>query len=275
MIYKAKDPVYFIGDLHGNFHWLKEYIEKYDITDCTMVICGDGGLGFMKLSAVHKKLRDEIKLIRTLRKRKILVFFVRGNHDNPNVYDGKSINFRELKAIEDYSVISTPKHNILCIGGGVSPDRFKRKLEIMVSLSRYMKYHPFKTREEAMNEINLHYWENEVPVYRPDLIDQLTCQIDTVCTHIAPTFFPPGLDVPKKYLGNDKELRKDCITERRILDKVYSRLTNAGHPVTKWFYGHYHYYAVSQYRQVTGYLLDKAKDGNLSLKELDYDYSDI
>lgn len=269
MIYHAVDPVYFIGDLHGNFHWIKPFIEKHDLRDCTLVLCGDVGLGFRKLSGWLDLMR-ELKLTKCLRSRKIVLYFIRGNHDDPSWFNDTFLNTSCFKAVSDYSVICTPAHNILCIGGGISPDRYQRRLDNNIAISKYLKYHPHKTKKEAMQAVQLGYWENENPKFCPQKIDALTAQIDIVCSHVAPTFLSPASSVPKKWLEVDPGLKRDCCMERKIMDKVFQRLRKQHHPVKYWYYGHYHRYEMSEGKGITGYMLDMARDNRLCLKEAAY-----
>lgn len=267
MIYYASNPVYFVGDLHGNFHWIKAFIEKYDLHDCSIIFCGDAGLGFRKLKDWYGWVQG-LKLVKCLKSRRISLYFVRGNHDNPAWFDDKTLVTSCFKAVSDYSVITTPSHNILCVGGGISPDRYQRRLDNSLAITKYLKYHPNKTCKDALKEVQLGYWEDENPVFLPDKISSLTCQIDTICSHVAPTFLAPPSGVPKKWVANDRDLAEDCFLERLVLDKVYDRLVKLQHPVTSWYYGHYHRYGVSEYKGVTGHLLDMARDGNFCIKEL-------
>ena len=35
-------------------------------------------------------------------------------------------------------------------------------------------------------------------------------------------------------------LLEDCERERTILDQIFESLLEAGHPITHWYYGHFH-----------------------------------
>lgn len=267
MVYYAVAPVYFIGDLHGNFHWLKKFIEDNDLHDCSLIFCGDNALGAKTLKAWFGWIQG-LKLDKCLKKRRIGCYFVRGNHDDPSWYDDKTLVTSCFKAVSDYSTIETPDHNILCVGGGISIDRYDRKISNDIALHRYMKYHPNVSMKEAMKVVQQVYWENENPLYDDRKIDSLTHQIDTVCSHVAPTCFPPEPDCPKRWAELDGDLRDDCFLERRVMDQVLNRLLANDHPIRNWFYGHYHRYEVSEHNGITGHLLDMARDSKLCIKEL-------
>lgn len=267
MIFKIQEPVYFIGDLHCNFQWLKPAIEKFDLHDCSLVFCGDLGLGVMTRQSWFNWMK-QLKLDKCLSHRNVTCYFVRGNHDNPSWYDNKTLMLKHFKAIKDYSVLSTSDHNILCVGGGISIDRYDRKLENKLALFRYQKYHPLATPEEIADKVSLRYWETENPVFDQKQLDKLTVQIDTVCSHVAPTVFPPSPGCPKKWVEQDPELRLDCLMERNVMDTIWTTLKELDHPLKYWFYGHYHRYATAVEYGVIGCALDMARDGVLCVKEL-------
>lgn len=267
MLYKIKEPIYICGDIHGNFHWLKPYIEKYDLSDCSIIFCGDVGLGFKPFEAWYKWIHG-LKLTGILRKRKIDCYFIRGNHDDPAWFDDATLVTKHFKAVSDYSVLSSPNHNILCVGGGISIDRSDRKLQMRHSYLEYLRYYPNATVEEARLKTVQIYWPNEAPVYNETAIDGLTCQIDTVCSHIAPTEFLPLTGPDKYWFRVDPDLHKDCAAERRAMSNVLHRLLENQHPLQQWYYGHYHFYETGKFGNVSTNLLDMARDGTLFLKEL-------
>lgn len=269
MIYKIKDPVYFCGDLHGNFHWLKPYILQKNLSDCSIVFCGDIGLGFKPLETWHKWVHG-LGLTGELRKRQIDCYFIRGNHDDPSWFDDHTLVTRHFKAVSDYSVLSSPTHNILCVGGGISIDRNYRMEQQNIALHQYALYHPNSTRDEAMASIQQIYWPTEPPIYDECAIDNLTKQIDIVCSHVAPIQFPPFTQLDKYWFRQDPKLEQDCAYERQIMSKVLERLRHNQHPVENWIYGHYHFSDTGVADNVKYHLLNMARDGSLSMIGLDY-----
>lgn len=267
MIYKIKEPIYICGDLHGNFHWIKPYIEMYGLSDCSLIFCGDVGLGFMPVNVWHNFVSD-LKLVKCLKKHNIDCYFIRGNHDDPSWFNNKVLHTKHFKAVSDYSTLSSPNHNILCIGGGISIDRIDRKTQMQFSLSQYLKYHTSATLQEAKTKITPLYWENEAPVYNEGALDKLTYQIDTVCSHVAPKEFIPYTKPGKIWLKNDSSLLQDCENERQVLSNVLAYLLKHQHPVTNWFYGHYHFYENNKVGNINTTLLDMARNKMLFIKEL-------
>lgn len=87
------------------------------------------------------------------------------------------------------------------------------------------------------------YWNNEVPLYDGKQLDLLSSKyaIDTVITHTAPSFCElltkDGLNY---WIQNDSTLLCDIEAERITIDKIHAQLIQNNHPVSHWFYGHFH-----------------------------------
>ena len=47
----TKNKIYFTGDIHGEFMPLVFVLtERYNLSDCSVIVCGDIGIGFYKLN---------------------------------------------------------------------------------------------------------------------------------------------------------------------------------------------------------------------------------
>ena len=72
-----------------------------------------------------------------------------------------------------------------------------------------------------------------------DLQEQV--DIDSVITHTAPSFCEllskAGLS---GWAERDAELLTDCEKERETMDRLFEHLKAAGHPLSHWYYGHFH-----------------------------------
>ena len=145
---------------------MKQYKYPTDVrTHCLSLqeICG---FGFDKpgyYDQVYNSVADR------LRKANNWIVFVRGNHDNPAYYAEERINHARWRTVPDYSIISVYEHNILCIGGATSIDRYQR------------------IKENARNHVKdvSYYWPDEAPEYKPAELEAIpgTIRIDTVITH--------------------------------------------------------------------------------------------
>ena len=195
--------------------------------DNALLICtGDCGFGIKSLEYYMGMLS---RLNEILAKNNCTLLMIRGNIDNPQYFDGKTINFSHIKAIPDYSVILTKKHNILCIGGGISIDRSWKK-----------------GHEKRLGGKTL-YWENEAPILDHDKLNEIFqsgIQINGVVSHSAPTSVPVNNDNGLKYwVEKDASLEKDVQNERNILEELFSILKKNKEDIVWWAFGHFHYHA--------------------------------
>lgn len=213
------NKLYLIGDIHGNFNYLK-YMLK-DIKNAYLVQVGDFGIGFTGYINDKEILEG---LNNFLRERGCVMYAIRGNHDNPSFFDG-SINFDCLKLLPDYSVISLKGWgNILLIGGAISIDRVYRI-------------------EEARGGTNVYWWREEKVVFDPVKLDSIR-NIDIVVTHTAPDYcwpdnkkgFPPIVSGFFKY---DPNLLVELTEERNLMSQIFD-LINKNNQISRHYYGHFH-----------------------------------
>lgn len=187
-----------------------------------IVVLGDNGFGTASEAKIIKFLTDKNKI---LAYNNINVVFIRGNNDDPSYFDGEKINFSNIKAVPDYSVLETKNKNILCVGGAISADRtWKKEQEKRVSKKLF--------------------WESEAPVFNPELIKEAVEKfkhIDYVLSHSAPSFLNVGVDTSniKDWEEKDKGLQKDIDNERTCMDKVFECLRDNGSKPLFWGFGHF------------------------------------
>lgn len=265
-----------VGDIHGNFKPLVGYIKQYNLHNTLLVVCGDIGLGFNKLE-YYKQMMNILK--RTLSKYNCYIIFVRGNHDDKSFFDGKTINDKRIKAVPDYSVISVynindteqylDPFNILCVGGAISVDRVLRKPKNAAYLMHYLFTEGYNSAnvEEASKKCKKIYWEDEIPLYEPEKLDELkenNIQIDCVASHSCPSFCEPtGIHEIMSFIEKDRELEKDLEEERKVMDSIYNKLKEDGHPLGIWCYGHYHYHWYKMIDGVKFFMVDMERNGRL------------
>ena len=66
-------------------------------------------------------------------------------------------------------------------------------------------------------------------------------KIDVVVSHTAPSFCELNTHVGlESWAEWDPSLLEDVSTERTTMDRIYQYLKAQGHPLVKWFYGHFH-----------------------------------
>ena len=223
-----KKNVVICGDIHGEFETLVYNLKINNMTDSLIIVAGDCGFGFHKASyydMLYKRLAPK------LRTQGNIIFFVRGNHDDPAYFDGKTFVKKYMRCVADYTVVSVAGHNILCVGGAISIDREPRLREM--ELNRILR----------KDKLPL-YWKDEAPVFLPDEIKELTeavIKIDTVVTHTAPDFCEKrsksGLI---EWVKLDPHLLNDIALERLSMTSLYDELIGHEHPLVGWYYGHFH-----------------------------------
>lgn len=266
------EKIYCIGDIHGNFNAINGLIKQHDIKNSLLVFCGDCGFGFE--SNAHYTNTIFPKLSKILGKYNDYCVFIAGNHDDHDLFNSFTFNYKRIKTVPDYTIINTflssdkaiIHHSILCVGGATSIDRTIRIATNTNNAIMYKKYHDC-TLDEAKAFANKCYWENELPMYdeqRLKLLDKEKTPIDIVCTHTAPSFCKPtntsNIDF---WLKIDKNLLKDLNYERNVMDKISDFLSKNSFNVSNWCYGHYHFHNVEYINGVKFILLDMEKHGKL------------
>lgn len=242
--------VYGTGDLHGCFGELINFIKIKDITDCTFVVNGDIGLGFDRLASDNFNFKSMDMLGE---ERNIDFVLFRGNHDDPDRFENADQYYKGLKRVhilQDYTVVTFvneegERHNMLAVGGATSVDRFLRINQMRKDALKLAHFHrPTMTVDEAIKNVRQLYWPDELPTFVEGFFDDLAksgIKIDTVATHTAPSFcFPRDKNGLEMFLQEDKALEADLNAERDVMDRIYNRLKEDGHPIRKWMYGHYH-----------------------------------
>jgi hypothetical protein len=242
IIENNKKDIFFIGDIHGEFNAIGHWIKENNLSNCILIFCGDFGLGFSSVQGDIIQLTKQNKVCEEF---DVDCYAFRGNHDNPIYFDDKQplIELSKIHTISDYTIIKTPEHNILCVGGAVSVDRFNRigiYRENVASLMLRKGY----TKEKAEERAKKYWWEDEQFVYSESTVDEIKkagFNIDTVATHGAPSFCQP-LTKPGSigWSRFDIDLIGDLEKEREDFTKLLTHLKENGNNVTNWFYGHYH-----------------------------------
>ena len=218
--------IVYIGDVHGNFAFIRWWLKQGHHKNLTIIQVGDFGIGFKpnpedyELQILNKELGE----------RESILLVIRGNHDNPSYFDGNH-DYEFIKFLPDYTEMEIDGLNHLFIGGAISIDR-------------------------TLRTNGVDYWENEGFVGDLGKVRSLK-NIDVVVTHTAPNFVEPfGFDgIVYHYAEKDSKLLDDLRTERNLISEIFDELKKNN--VLKYhFYGHYHY---TTYNNVDGckhYMLD-------------------
>ena len=226
------------GDIHGDFNQLIfKLCVQYQVRDTLLIVAGDCGFGFENPGYYEDMAKRNSKRMSEANN---WIVFVRGNHDNPAYFDGRTFKHRRLMAVPDYSVIQACGHTILCVGGAISIDRRYRMDKWEAEQKK-----PFSTHHTPRDErlAKQYYWADEAPVYDDRELSSIneTFAIDIVITHTAPSFCAlQNKNFLMQFADQDATLLNDVQKERATMDELYNRLIYDAHPLTHWYYGHFH-----------------------------------
>ena len=224
------------GDIHGDFNQLVfKLCIQYKLTDTLLIVAGDCGFGFEKKEYYEQMIRRNAKRMNQANN---WIVFVRGNHDNPAYFDGTTFNYKRFIAVPDYTILQACNHTILCVGGAISIDRIYRINEWN---KRKYRVHSNESQENDISR-NL-YWQNEVPIYDPNKMNAIRAGflIDTIVTHTAPSYCELlSKSNLNQWAMNDPLLIEDIQFERRTMDMLLHHLKTDNHPISHWYYGHFH-----------------------------------
>ena len=223
LVFNEIEKIKVIGNIHINN--MKSYIDSLDITDTMIIACGDYHIGFDTFNNDVEKI---LKIEYQLEKNNNYLMLIRGNRDNPK-YFKKGSSFKEeliecannIYAIDDYSIIKTKNHNILCIGGAKTLDTFH----------------------------TISIWPNEM-VKRPDnnfyeTLEANKVYPDIIISHTAPLFAYPlefnkdgNPIVLNAFSQYNKTLKNDIYKERLLLKGIYEKLCIKNH-IKYYIYSHF------------------------------------
>jgi predicted phosphodiesterase len=230
-----------LGDIHGNFNFLKNQIQTKKITDCTIIQVGDFGIGFTYKENDEQTLENLNDFLKDVN---VTMLAIRGNHDNPSFFNG-DYDLSNLKLLPDYTTLNLEGNNFLFIGGAISVDRTTRIKEN----SSNIKYGGRKRC----------YWDDELVIYKPEITKTLT-DIDIVITHTAPDWCYPNNKLGfgsfvEDWAKNDQKLITDLSFERNQMTNIFLDLEK-NNKIKKHFYGHFHKSYFATFNDIDHHLLD-------------------
>ena len=229
--------ILYLGDLHGNFSLIHQYVKNYDIKDAHIIQVGDFGVGF----ALLDKERRTLGMFHDLFvKNNVIVWAIRGNHDFKPYFDNDPFGFSNIRLVPDYTVLELEGKKILCVGGAVSVDREWR-------------YTGAQRRGEFNVMPGQSWWKDEVFVLEKEKVVDLK-GINIVVTHTCPSYCPPDntfgfgsfVEGIIRDTG-DVGLKTDLNVERQAMNDLFHYLKINGNNIDNHYYGHYHKSEVQNY----------------------------
>lgn len=203
--------------------------------DTLLIVAGDCGFGFEKKESYENMVKRNTKRMNEANN---WIVFVRGNHDNPAYFDGSTFKHKRFIAVPDYAIIQVCSHTMLCVGGAISIDR-QYRMDAWKGKQKHSAKEKVTIDDLARNV----YWKNEAPLYDEKKMEAICSQftIDTVITHTAPSFCELFTkETLHRWAQADATLLSDVETERTTMDKLHKQLIQNHHPISHWFYGHFH-----------------------------------
>lgn len=230
-----------LGDIHGNFNFLKHQIQTKKITDCTIIQVGDFGIGFNYKENDEQTLNSLNDFLKDVN---VTMLAIRGNHDNPSFFNG-DYDLSNLKLLPDYTTLNLEGHNFLFVGGAVSVDRTERIKENNSNIK-------YGGRKRC-------YWDKEIFEYRREITKNLR-DIDVVITHTAPDWCYPNNKLGfgkfvEDWAKYDSGLIGDLSFERNQMTNLFLDLYE-NNKIKKHFYGHFHKSYFDTHNGVDHHLLD-------------------
>lgn len=198
----------YVGDIHGKFLTFIELIKNCQ--NETIIQVGDIGVGFVSDIYDHLDIINLKRLSDCLVENHCLLYVVRGNHDNPAYWSGGASDYPNICFVDDYTKLTIEGKVVLFVGGGISLDRKSRIPDVS-------------------------WWKNETIKRIPKNFD---CSCDILVTHVpTPMYFAkiPSSIVLDYWLTKDEKLAKDLISERKLIEKIYSQSN-----CKWWVSGHFH-----------------------------------
>jgi predicted phosphodiesterase len=240
----------FCGDIHGEFETIVYKLNN--LTDTALIVCGDIGMGFYKdeyYFSLFKKLN-----LKLLKNRNHLLLF-RGNHDNPDYFNGTFKQYKHLFLIPDYTVLEiNGLANVLCIGGATSIDR------------------SYRIHEELRGKRKTYWGDAELPCFDEQKLKEINRiyadNIQIVATHTCPSFaYPTTKQSIKEWLNVDEGLNETLDKERNTMDNIFKALQKGQKNITDWYYGHFHEHKLEQHEGVNFRLCDCGEMNEFRKKE--------
>lgn len=214
-------PVYLVGDIHTDYKAFKDNLDAMKLRDCILIFTGD--MDFKNAADAYNQFK---KLDNELAELKISSFVIRGNHDNPILWDNTSEEYHELwSKFKSFTPIGS--HTELNINGNIGAI-----VPGAVSLNRSLL-------TEGKN-----YWKDgdfpEAP-YDMENFGENRTRVDFIIGHSGPiydSFLKEAggeYDKYSKFFSEDKELQDDLKKEQDYFKQILRRFRPR-----RWYCGHYH-----------------------------------
>ena len=210
----------FTDALDSSFKKMKK-VSNDTYNNSVVIVSGNCGIGTKSMDYYNEVFG---KLNKILSQNNCIILFIRGNNDDPSIFNECKIDLSNIKTIPDYSVVLLKYFNCLCIGGSTSIDK------------------EWKLSQEKQFGKKL-FWEGECPFFDEKTLDEILAkyQIGCVITSTSPSFTFPGTNAynKSKWLKEDSSIKSALSKERKTLDKIYEKIVDGDKKPYVWLYGRF------------------------------------
>ena len=212
---------YATSSISNSLKKMKKGLGCGSYNDSVIIVSGNCGIGNKSID-YYKELFGNLDKV--LANNNCYILFVRGNNDNPSIFNDCQIDFEHVKTIPDYSVVMLKYFNCLCIGGSVSIDK------------------EWKLSQEEQFGKKL-YWDGEEPFFNKAELDEILkkYKIGCVVSSTCPSFVFPGTNAynKSKWIKDNSSIKGVFSNERKIMDKIYDKIIDADTKPYVWIYGRF------------------------------------
>lgn len=221
-------PVYLIGDLHGETFGLIQKVKEMNIENSVFIFLGD-----LCLEHPETAIKWFSELDACLAARDIKSFIIRGNHDNPFLWDHNNplynkfwSNFKSFTPIGSHTELNINGNIGAIIPGAISLNRIQLT--------------------EGVN-----YWSDydfpEAP-YDMENFGENRTHVDFIIGHSGPIYDGIFNDANEykvwadRFKEIDKQLEEDLDKEQKYFKEILKR-----YRPRRWYCGHYHFSKSEKY----------------------------
>lgn len=221
---KLQNDVYLVGDIHGDTSVVEYLLQSHNLENLTLIFLGD--IGIFR----YRDYKRYIKFDQYCKEHNIMVYALRGNHDNPGFFKEPEHSYKiakrfwdkftNFKPLPDFSIIEYNNFRGLVLGGGTSIDRIIRR-----------SYSSYKNSSSLYSSND--WWSDETIAN----IGELNEKYDFILSHTGPRSpkLSPLTENNCNFFKYDPLLHQDLEKENKFIEKIQRQLQP-----TRWWYGHYH-----------------------------------